>query len=108
MCTHFFLYIPLGHQFLVFFPFFEKKYLLLSYATFVRPSVRRAVRRLSSVEIISFCGILISNWPINLKIGLIVRWGVVHVGKALFLNLDYKLQIYATYDYLQIKLCARF
>ena len=55
---------------LVFFSYFEKNYLLLSYATSVRPSVS-----LSSVEIIFsvFRGNLISNRPIDLKIGLNVR-----------------------------------
>ena len=43
----------------------------------VCPSVR-----LSSVEIISFRGNSLSNRPIDLKIGLNVREGVVHVGKA--------------------------
>ena len=38
--------------------------------------------RLSSVEIISFRGNLLSNRPIDLKIGLNVREGVVHVRKA--------------------------
>ena len=59
----------------------------------VRPSVRLSVRlsvrpsvcpsvRLSSVEIISFRGNSLSNRPINLKIGLNVREGVVHVRKV--------------------------
>ena len=51
----------------------------------VRPSVCPSVRlsvRLSSVEIISFRGNLLSNRPINLKIGLNVREGVVHVRKV--------------------------
>ena len=73
--------------------FFRKNYLLLSCATSVRlsvrpsvcPSVRLSVRpsvRLSSVEIISFRGNSLSNRPINLKIGLNVREGVVHVRKV--------------------------
>ena len=67
------------------FFFFRKNYLLLSCATSVRPSVRLSVRpsvRLSvcpSVEIISFRGNSLSNRPIELKIGLNVREGVVHV-----------------------------
>ena len=48
----------------------------------VCPSVR-----LSSVEIISFHGISISNRPIDLKIGLDVRKGVVHVRKAWFFEI---------------------
>ena len=47
----------------------------------VCPSVRLSVR-LSSVEIISFRGNSLSNRPINLKIGLNVREGVVHVRKV--------------------------
>ena len=98
------------------FFFFQKNYLLLLYATSVRLSVRPSVCpsvcpsvRLSSVEIISFHGISISNRPIDLKIGLDVRKGVVHVRKALvFRNSNCKLQIYATCNFLQINLCARF
>ena len=58
------------------FFFFRKNYLLLSCATSVRPSVR------PSVEIISFRGNSLPNRPIELKIGLNVREGVVHVRKA--------------------------
>ena len=68
------------HWFLV-FVFVEKNYLL---SLSVRLSVRRAVRRLSvrpSVSI-SFCGNLISNRPIDTKIGLNVGYGVVHVRNA--------------------------
>ena len=64
---------------------FRKKLLLLSCATSVRLSVRPSVCpsvRLSSVEIISFRGNSLSNRPINLKIGLNVREGVVHVRKV--------------------------
>ena len=68
--------------FLIVFFFFRKNYLLLSYATSVRPSVR-----LSSVEIISFHGISISKRPIDLKIGLDVRKGVVHGRKAWFFEI---------------------
>ena len=46
----------------------------------VCPSVRLSVR--PSVEIISFRGNLLSNVPIDLKIGENVREGVVHVRKA--------------------------
>ena len=60
--------------FLVFFYFFRKNYLLLSCATSVRPSA----------EIISFRSILISNKPIDLKMSMNVRKGVVHVRKACF------------------------
>ena len=45
---------------------------LLFFSSFVRPSV----------EIISFRGNLLPNRPIELKIGLNVREGVVHVRKA--------------------------
>ena len=78
----------------------------------VRPSVRQSVCpsvRLSSVEIISFRGILISNRPIDLKIGLDVRKGVVHVRKAWFFKIliaSCKLMQFAIF--LQINLCARF
>ena len=58
--------------FYYFFIFSKKNYLLLSCATSVRPSV----------EIISFRGNSLPNWPIELKIGLNVREGVVHVRKA--------------------------
>ena len=75
------------------FFFFRKNYLLLSYATSVRPSV----------EIISFRGNSLPNRPIELKIGLNVREGVVH-----FRNSNCKLQIYAICNFLQINLCARF
>ena len=70
-----------GHTFIFSSFFFRKNYLLLSCATSVRPSVRPSVR-LSSVEIISFRGNSLSNRPINLKIGLNVREGVVHVRKV--------------------------
>ena len=50
------------------FFFFRKNYLLLS----VRPFV----------EIISFRGISISNRPIDLKMSMNVRKGVVHIRKA--------------------------
>ena len=72
--------IQFRFQFLVVFSFFRKNYLLLLCATSVRPSVRRAVR--PSVEIISFCGISISNRPIDLKMSMNVRNGVLHVRKA--------------------------
>ena len=66
-------------SFLVVFLFSKKNiYCCRTRRLSVCPPVRRSVR-LSSVEIISFCGILISNRPIDLKIGLIVRKGVVHV-----------------------------
>ena len=53
---------------------------MLSLAMSVRPSVRLSVR--PSVEIISFRGNSLSNEPIELKFGLNVREGVVHVRKA--------------------------
>ena len=57
---------------LVVFSFLKKNYLLLSCATSVCPSV----------EIISVRGISISNRPIDLKMSMNVRKGVVHVRKA--------------------------
>ena len=57
------------------FSFFEK--LPIVVVRDVRPSV----------EIISFHGISISNRPIDLKIGLDVRKGVVHVRKAWFFEI---------------------
>ena len=77
-CNYQFKYIRCD-RLLVVFSYFEKKYLLLSCATSVHLSVR-----LSSVEIISFRGILISNRPIDLKMSMNVRKGVVHVRKAWF------------------------
>ena len=73
----------LGDAFLVAFSFFEKT----TYCCRTRRlSVRLSVR-LSSVEIISFRGISIFNRPIDLKIGLDVRKGVVHVLKAWFFEI---------------------
>ena len=71
----------LGDAFSVVFSFFEKK-LPIVVVCDVCPSVR-----LSSVEIIYFCGILISNRPIDLKIGLDVRKGGEHVRKAWFVEI---------------------
>ena len=51
----------------------------------VRLSVRPSVRQ--SVEIISFRGNSLPNWPIELKIGLNVREGVVHVRKVCFFKI---------------------
>ena len=51
----------------------------------VRPSVCPSVR--PSVEIISFRGNSLSIRPIDLKIGLNVREGVVHVRKAWFFEI---------------------
>ena len=75
----------LSLPFLVVFSFFEKttyccRARRLSVRLSVRPSVRLSVR--PSVEIISFCGNSLPNRPIELKIGLNVREGVVHVRKA--------------------------
>ena len=69
--------VYLDKIFLVVFFLFRKNYLLLSCATSVRPSV----------EIISFRGNSLSNRPIDLKIGLNVREGVVHVRKAWFFEI---------------------
>ena len=82
-----------SYTFLVFFSFFEKTtYCCCARRLSVRPSVRRAVCpscRLSvvpsvrpSVEIISFRGNSLPNRPIELKIGLNVHEGVVHVRKT--------------------------
>ena len=69
-------------HFLVVFSFFEKTtHCCRARRLSVRPSVRLSVR-LSSVEIISFRGNSLSNRPIDLKIGLNVREGVVHVRKV--------------------------
>ena len=59
------------------FSFFEKT----TYCRARRLSVR------PSVEIISFRGNSLSNRPIDLKIGLNVREGVVHVRKAWFFEI---------------------
>ena len=61
--------------------FFFRKKIPIVVVRDVCPSVRPSVR-LSSVEIISFRGISISNRLIDLKIGLNVCKGVVHVRKA--------------------------
>ena len=55
----------------------------------VCPSVRLSVcpSVCPSVEIISFRGNSLPNRPIELKIGLNVREGVVHVGKAWFFEI---------------------
>ena len=63
---------------LVFFSFFEK-------TTYCCRARRLSVR--PSVEIISFLGNSLSNRPIDLKIGLNVREGVVHVRKAWFFEI---------------------
>ena len=69
-------------QFLVVFSFFEKT----TYCCRTRRlSVRLSVR--PSVEIISFRGNSLPNRPIELKIGLNVREGVVHVQKAWFFEI---------------------
>ena len=57
-------------MFLVVFSFFEK-------TTYCCRARRLSVR--TSVEITSFRGISISNWPIDLKMHMNVRKGVVHV-----------------------------
>ena len=57
----------------------------LSVCPSVCPSVRPSVR--PSVEIISFRGNSLPNRPIELKIGLNVREGVVHVRKVWFFEI---------------------
>ena len=74
-----------SNSFLVVFSFFEKttyccRARRLSVRLSVRPSVCPSV--CPSVEIISFRGNSLPNRPIELKIGLNVREGVVHVRKA--------------------------
>ena len=71
-----FSYFP--YYFLVVFSFFEK-------TTYCCRARRLSVR--PSVEIISFRGNSLSNRPIDLKIGLNVRDGVVHVRKAWFFEI---------------------
>ena len=89
-------------MFLVVFSFFEKTtYCCRTRRLSVRPSVRLSVR--PSVEIISFRGNSLPNRPIELKIGLNVREGVVHVRKAWFFEI-----LIAICNFLQINLCARF
>ena len=63
---------------LAFFSFFEKLHIVV--VRDVCPSVCLSVS--PSVEIISFRGISISNKPIDLKMSMNVRKGVVHVIKA--------------------------
>ena len=76
----------LRDSFLVFFSFFKKTtYCCRTRRLSVRPSVRPFVR--PSVEIISFRGNSLPNRPIELKIGLNVREGVVHVRKAWFFEI---------------------
>ena len=65
------------NHFLVVFFFEKTTYYCRARRLSVRPSVR-----LSSVEIISFRGNSLSSKPIDLKIVLNVREGVVHVRKA--------------------------
>ena len=73
--------LSINYPFLVGFSFFEKTtYCCRARRLSVRPSVRLSV--CPSVEIISFRGNLLPNRPIELKIGLNVREGVVHVRKA--------------------------
>ena len=57
---------------------FEKNYLMLSLAMSVRPSVCLSVRP-SSVEISLERGCTITNRPIDLKFGLSIGGGVMHV-----------------------------
>ena len=77
-----------GHSLFSSFFFFRKKLPIVvvrDVCPSVRPSVCPSVRlsvRLSSVEIFSFRGNSLSSKPIDLKIGLNVREGVVHVRKA--------------------------
>ena len=63
----------------------------------------------SSVEITLERGYTISTMLNVLKFGQNINIGVMHVWKKVwFRNSNYKLQIYAIYDYLQIVLCSRF
>ena len=72
------MYIGKIHDFLVVFLFSKK--LPIVVVRDVCPSVCPFVR--PSVEIISFRGNSLPNKPIELKIGMNVREGVVHVRKA--------------------------
>ena len=79
--------MSIGLCFLVVFSFFRKKLPIVvvrDVCPSVRPSVRLSVRLsvCPSVEIISFRGNSLPNRSIELKIGLNVREGVVHVRKA--------------------------
>ena len=65
--------------------FFFRKKLPIVVVRDVCPSVRLSIR--PSVEIISFRGNSLPNRPIELKIGLNVREGVVHVRKAWFFEI---------------------
>ena len=82
------VYFHYKHLIFSSFLFFRKNYLLLSCAMSVRPSVCPSVcpsicpSVRPSVEIISFRDISISNRPIDLKMSMNVRKGVVHVRKA--------------------------
>ena len=81
-CTHPLFKTPDVVVFLVVFSFFEKTtYCCRARRLSVRPSVCLSVcpSVCPSVEIISFRGNSLSNRPIELKIGLNVREGVVHV-----------------------------
>ena len=64
---------PRVHLVSIFFCY-KKKYLMLSLAMSVRPSVRP-----SSVEIYLERGCTITNRPIDLKFGLSIGGGVMHV-----------------------------
>ena len=76
------LFLPFSILFsnIYYFFLFSKK-LPIVVVRDVCPSFRLSVR-LSSVKIIYFRGNLISSKPIDLKIGLNVRYGVLHVRKA--------------------------
>ena len=91
-------YIIVYYYFFSSFFFLRKKYLLLSCATSVRPSVRPSV--CPSVEIISFRGISKSNRPIDLKMSMNVRKGVVHVRNARFFKIliaSYQIMQFANF-----------
>ena len=83
------------------FFFFRKNYLLLSWATSVRPSVVPSVRPSVVCGNIFFRGNLLSNRPIDLKIGLNVREGVVHVRKAWFLFYLFDFVLFASCKFMQ-------
>ena len=69
--------LPRVGSFLVVF-LLRKNYLMLSLAMSVRPSVRLSVRP-SFVEISLERGCTITNRPIDLKFGLSIVGGVMHV-----------------------------
>ena len=72
--------------------------LVMSVCRSVCPSVRISLER----------GYTISTRPIGFKSVLKFDSGVMHVPKKVwFRNSNFNLQIYATYEYLQLNLCSQ-